>query len=103
MGAGRVVKFSKDGRFIKEWGRKGSAPGEFDEPHDIYVGGSRGWVYVADRRNNRVQVFDQDGTFIAAWKQFGQANEALERLRDGALRGAAEAIRPAEFGVCRER
>jgi hypothetical protein len=45
-GTGRVVKFSKDGHFVKSWGRKGSAPGEFDEPHDIFVGGSRGWVYV---------------------------------------------------------
>jgi DNA-binding beta-propeller fold protein YncE len=75
--AGRVVKFSKDGRFIKEWGRKGSAPGEFDEPHDIFVGGSRGWVYVADRVNNRVQVFDQNGTFITAWKQFGQPSSVF--------------------------
>jgi hypothetical protein len=74
---GRVVKFSKDGRFIKSWGRKGSEPGEFDEPHDIFVGGSNGWVYVADRRNNRVQVFDQDGKFIAAWKQFGQPSSVF--------------------------
>src|SRR5207237_7012382 len=75
--AARVVKFSKDGRFIKEWGRKGSAPGEFDEPHDIFVGGSRGWVYVTDRRNQRVQVFDQNGNFIAAWKQFGEPSSVF--------------------------
>jgi DNA-binding beta-propeller fold protein YncE len=76
-GAARVVKFAKDGHFIKSWGKKGSAPGEFDEPHDIFVGGSRGWVYVADRRNNRIQVFDQDGTFIKAWKQFGQPSSVF--------------------------
>jgi DNA-binding beta-propeller fold protein YncE len=75
--AARVVKFSKDGRFVKEWGRKGSAPGEFDEPHDIFVGGSRGWVYVADRKNNRIQVFDQEGRFQAAWKQFGQPSSVF--------------------------
>ena len=75
--AARVVKFSKDGRFIKEWGRKGSVPGEFDEPHDIFVGGSRGWVYVTDRRNQRVQVFDQNGNFIAAWKQFGEPSSVF--------------------------
>src|SRR5262249_6459446 len=69
--AGRIVKFSKEGKYIKAWGRKGSAPGEFDEPHDIFVGGSQEHVYVADRRNNRIQVFDQDGKFVAAWKQFG--------------------------------
>jgi DNA-binding beta-propeller fold protein YncE len=88
-GAGRVVKFSNDGRFIKEWGRKGSAPGEFDEPHDLYVGGSRGWVYVADRRNNRIQVFDQEGSFIAAWKQFGQPSSVFVGRDDTIYVGAS--------------
>jgi sugar lactone lactonase YvrE len=68
----RVVKFSKDGRFIKTWGHHGAGPGEFDQPHDISIGGSQGRVFVADRSNSRVQVFDQDGNFIAAWKQFGR-------------------------------
>jgi DNA-binding beta-propeller fold protein YncE len=64
----RIVKFTKDGKFVKAWGRMGSEPGNFREPHDLYVGGSKGYVYVADRQNNRVQVFDQDGNFVAAWK-----------------------------------
>src|SRR5437879_10237417 len=68
----RVVKFSKDGRFIKTWGHHGAGPGEFDQPHDISIGGSQNRVYIADRSNNRVQIFDQDGSFIAAWKQFGR-------------------------------
>jgi DNA-binding beta-propeller fold protein YncE len=68
----RVVKFSKDGKFIKTWGHHGSSPGEFDQPHDISIGGSRNLVYVADRSNSRVQIFDPDGNFIAAWKQFGR-------------------------------
>jgi len=68
----RVVKFSKDGRFIKTWGHHGSGPGEFDQPHDISIGGSQGHVFVADRSNSRVQIFDQDGNFIAAWTQFGR-------------------------------
>ncbi len=68
----RIVKFSKDGRFIKTWGHHGAGPGEFDQPHDISIGGSQGRVYVADRSNSRVQIFDQDGNFIAAWKQFGR-------------------------------
>jgi len=87
--AGRVVKFSKRGKFIKQWGRKGSAPGEFDEPHDIFVGGSRGWVYVADRKNNRIQVFDQNGGFIAAWKQFGQPSSVFVGLDDTIYVGAS--------------
>jgi DNA-binding beta-propeller fold protein YncE len=67
----RVVKFAKDGSFIKAWGQKGAGPGDFDEPHDIFIGGSQQRVYVADRRNKRIQVFDQDGNFLAAWTQFG--------------------------------
>jgi sugar lactone lactonase YvrE len=68
----RVVKFSRDGKFIKTWGHHGSGPGEFDQPHDISIGGSMNRVYVADRSNSRVQIFDQDGKFIAAWTQFGR-------------------------------
>jgi hypothetical protein len=88
-GTARVVKFSKDGRFIKSWGQKGSALGEFDEPHDIFVGGSRGWVYVADRRNNRIQVFDQNGKFIAAWRQFGQPSSVFVGADDTIYVGAS--------------
>jgi 6-bladed beta-propeller len=68
----RVVKFSSDGRFIKTWGHHGTGPGEFDQPHDISIGGTEGHVFVADRSNSRVQIFDQEGNFIAAWKQFGR-------------------------------
>ncbi|HEY7387324.1 MAG TPA: peptidyl-alpha-hydroxyglycine alpha-amidating lyase family protein [Bryobacteraceae bacterium] len=88
-GTARVVKLSRDGRFIKSWGRKGSAPGEFDEPHDIFIGGSRGWVYIADRRNNRIQVFDQDGAFIAAWRQFGQPSSVFVGADDTIYVGAS--------------
>jgi hypothetical protein len=87
--AARIVKFSRDGRFVKAWGQKGSAPGDLDEPHDIFVGGSRGWVYVADRRNRRVQVFDQDGRFIAAWTQFGQPSAVFVGSDDTIYVGAS--------------
>ena len=86
--SGRVVKFSKDGRFIKSWGHKGSAPGDFDEPHDIFVGGSQARVYVADRKNNRIQVFDQNGNFIAAWTQFGQPSSVFVGKDDTIYVGA---------------
>ena len=66
----RVVKFSKDGKFIKTWGQKGTEPGQFGELHGIVID-NQGRVLVADRGNNRIQVFDQDGKFIAEWKQFG--------------------------------
>jgi len=87
--SGRVVKFSKDGKFIKTWGHLGSAPGDFDEPHDIFIGGSQQRVYVADRKNSRIQVFDQDGNFITAWKQFGQPSSVFVSKDDTIYVGAA--------------
>jgi len=87
--AARIVKFTEDGRFIKAWGRKGSAPGEFNEPHDIFIGGSENRVYVADRKNSRIQVFDQDGNFIAAWSQFGQPSSVFVGEDDTIYVGAA--------------
>jgi DNA-binding beta-propeller fold protein YncE len=67
----RVVKFDKDGKYIKEWGKKGSGPGEFDTPHSLAMD-SAGRLFVADRSNNRIQAFDQDGKFLLEWKQFGR-------------------------------
>jgi hypothetical protein len=66
----RVVKFSADGTFIKAWGRKGSAPGELNDPHALALD-STGRVFVGDRRNNRIQIFDPEGRVLAEWKQFG--------------------------------
>ncbi len=66
----RIVKFSKDGTFIKAWGRRGSGPGEFNVPHTIFFD-SRGRLLVGDRANHRIQIFDQEGTFLDQWPQFG--------------------------------
>lgn len=67
----RVVHFTKDGRFVKEWGTKGSGPGQFSEPHTIAID-SRGRLFVGDRENNRIQLFDQSGRFLEEWRQFGR-------------------------------
>jgi sugar lactone lactonase YvrE len=67
----RIVKFDKDGQFLKTWGKKGSGPGEFDTPHGLVMD-AQGRLLVADRGNSRIQVFDQDGKFLAEWKQFGR-------------------------------
>ena len=67
----RVVKFDKNGKYIKEWGGRGSGPGQFEVPHAITID-SRGRLFVADRMNNRIQIFDQDGKFLEEWKQFGR-------------------------------
>ena len=60
------MKYSKDGKFVSWWGGKGTEPGKFDEPHSIAID-SDGRLYVGDRRNKRVQVFDQKGKFLTQW------------------------------------
>jgi DNA-binding beta-propeller fold protein YncE len=67
----RIAKLSKDGKYIKEWGTKGSGPGQISEPHTIALD-SRGRLFVGDRENNRIQIFDQDGKYITEWRQFGR-------------------------------
>jgi streptogramin lyase len=67
----RIVKFSRDGKFLKTWGKPGSARGEFNVPHGIAFD-SKGRLFVADRANNRIQIFDQEGTFLDEWKQFSR-------------------------------
>ena len=84
----RVMKFSRDGKFIKTWGKRGPAPGDFQGPHDIFVGGSKGWVYVVDRGNKRIQVFDQDGKLITIWKQFGTPNSVFVDKDDNIFVGS---------------
>jgi sugar lactone lactonase YvrE len=78
----RIVKYSRDGKFIKTWGHHGSGQGEFDVTHGLAMD-SAGRLYVADRSNNRVQIFDQDGKFIAEWKQFGRPSGVY--IRDDIL------------------
>jgi sugar lactone lactonase YvrE len=67
----RVIKFSRDGKFIKTWGEAGAGPGQFNPPHSITMD-SAGRLYVADRSNNRIQIFDQEGKLLDEWKQFGR-------------------------------
>lgn len=69
----RVAKFSPEGRFLFEWGTKGKGPAEFDLPHSVALDSS-GRVYVADRSNARVQIFDSDGRYLTEWKgpEFGR-------------------------------
>ena len=67
----RMVKFSADGTFIKTWGSSGTGPGEFEAPHALAMD-SRGRLFVGDRGNSRVQIFDQDGQFLEEWKDFSK-------------------------------
>jgi len=67
----RVMKFSAAGDFLMSFGEFGDGPGQFNVPHAIAID-SRGRLFVADRDNNRIQIFDSNGTFIDEWTQFGR-------------------------------
>ncbi len=71
-GNNRIVKFSSDGTYLMEWGETGSAPGQFRTPHALAMD-SQGLLYVGDRSNRRIQVFEQDGTFVRDFYNFGRA------------------------------
>jgi DNA-binding beta-propeller fold protein YncE len=80
-GGNRVVKFSKDGKYLLEWGKRGDGPGEFRLPHNLVVD-AQGRVYVTDRDNQRIEVFDGDGKFLTEWKNTGGVS-GLAMTRDG--------------------
>jgi sugar lactone lactonase YvrE len=93
----RIVKFDKTGKFIKAWGTKGTAPGQFDLPHALAFD-SKGRLFVADRNNNRIQIFDQNGKFLAAWKQFGRPSGIYIDRKDNMYVGDSESNTPRNPG-----
>lgn len=87
----RVVKYSKDGKFLKMWGTKGTGQGELTVPHAIAVD-SKGHVWVGDRGNKRMQVFDADGKFLAEYAQFGAPASIYITKDDTVYVGGKESI-----------
>ena len=69
-GNARVAKYDKNGKYLKSWGQKGTAPGQFDLVHTIATD-AQGNVYVGDRNNKRIQVFDGEGTFKTQFTNVG--------------------------------
>lgn len=69
-GSARVVKFSRDGKYLLQWGKRGNGPGEFMLPHNVVVD-AQGRVYVTDRDNQRIEVFDANGKYLTEWKETG--------------------------------
>ena len=67
----KLMKFDATGKFVKEFGKWGNGDGEFDQPHALAFD-SKGLLYVGDRNNNRVQVFDQDGNYKDKFYQFSR-------------------------------
>ena len=91
QGQSEVLKFSKDGAFIKRWGKTGTAPGEFDQPHALAFD-SRGRLFVGDRNNNRIQIFDRDGNFIEQWTQFSRPSGIFIDKRDNIYVADSESV-----------
>ena len=83
-GNARVHMYTPDGKFVKSWGESGTDPGQFNIVHDIDID-EDGWVYVADRENRRIQVFDTDGAFQAQWVNLTRAAAVHVDRRSGGL------------------
>ena len=69
-GNNRIVKFTKDGKFVAAWGEKGTGPREFQGIHALALD-SQGRIFVGDRANQRIQILDQNGNHLDTWTQFG--------------------------------
>jgi DNA-binding beta-propeller fold protein YncE len=69
-GSARVVKYTRDGKYLLQWGTRGKGPGEFGLPHNLVID-ARGRVYVTDRDNQRIEVFDSNGKFLSQWTGTG--------------------------------
>ncbi len=65
-----VLKFDPEGSLLKSWGDAGTGASEFDTPHSIVID-TEGMVYVADRQNRRIQIFDSEGNYIKEWAYKG--------------------------------
>jgi mono/diheme cytochrome c family protein/sugar lactone lactonase YvrE len=96
-GVARIVKFAPDGRYLKQWGAPGSAPGEMNVPHTLAMD-SRGRLFVGDRWNNRVDIYDQDGRLLDAWTQFGRPSGVYIDRHDVLYVTDSESRAPAGYG-----
>jgi DNA-binding beta-propeller fold protein YncE len=80
----RVIEFNGDGEYVRHWGRKGTGDGEFLLVHDVAVD-TRQRIYVADRSNERIQVFDEKGTFLEKWTGIGSPWGIYFVAKEGAI------------------
>jgi mono/diheme cytochrome c family protein len=96
-GPARIVKFDATGRFVKQWGVRGPAAGELEVPHTLALD-SGGRVFVGDRWNNRISIFDQDGKFLEAWSQFGRPSGVYIDRNDVLYVADSESREPVGYG-----
>ena len=72
----RIIKFDKNGKYVSEWGSKGSGPGQFDLVHTLTIDIQKR-IYAGDRKNNRIQVFDETGKFLDQWPNVGSPTRII--------------------------
>jgi hypothetical protein len=98
----RLMWFTRDGKFIKEFGKLGHGPGEFMGPHSLAFD-SQGRLFVADRSNNRIQIFDRNMNYLDDWKHFGRPSGIWILKDDTLIVADSESNYPGfgavEFGV----
>jgi DNA-binding beta-propeller fold protein YncE len=82
-GNARVVRFSRDGRYLAQFGSRGNGPGQFQLPHNLAVD-AQGRVYVSDRENQRIVIFDAQNRYVGEWPRTG-GNSAIILTRDQQL------------------
>jgi len=75
-GNARIVRFSKEGKYLGAFGSRGNGPGQFQLPHNVVVDG-KGLIYVSDRETQRIEVFDGSGKFLRQWEQVGALSSLI--------------------------
>ena len=93
----RVMKFDERGIFIKQWGEVGSGQGQLNVPHTLSIDSS-GRIYVGDRANDRVQIYDQEGILLGSWTQFGRPSGLFVDHNDVLYSTDSESRTPAGYG-----
>jgi DNA-binding beta-propeller fold protein YncE len=83
-GNSRIVEFTNDGHYVRQFGTPGNGDGQFRLPHGVTMD-TQGRIYVADRGNSRVQVFDRDGKFLAKWTDVGQPWDVVYVAQENAI------------------
>jgi sugar lactone lactonase YvrE len=96
-GNSRIMKFDAKGRFVKSWGEAGPAQGQITAPHAIAID-SRGRLFIADRWNNRIQIYAQSGKLLGSWQQFGRPSGLYIDRNDILYSADSESRRPVGYG-----